>query len=103
MQTLRGARSGVKGSVDDPEGAVVANVSSTAVLLDLAAASGCRSFVLASSGSVYGECAVDDEGQPTASKEGDSTDAPISPYAASKRAAELMAHSFWHMTVRIGV
>jgi NAD(P)-dependent dehydrogenase (short-subunit alcohol dehydrogenase family) len=90
-----GARSGVKGSVDDPEGTVLANVSSTAVLLDLAAAHGCRAFVLASSGSVYGECSVDDEGEPVASKEGDSTAAPISPYAASKRAAELMAHSFW--------
>ena len=93
-----GARSGVKGSIDDPEGAVAANVLSTAVLLDLAAAAKCRSFVLASSGSVYGECTVDDKGEPVASREGDSTDSPISPYAASKRAAELMAHAFWHMS-----
>lgn len=70
-------------------------MASTAVLLDLAAAHGCRSFVLASSGSVYGECAVDSQGEPVASREGDSTASPISPYAASKRAAELMAHSFW--------
>lgn len=92
------ARSGVKGSVDVPEGAVAANVASTAVLLDLAAALECRAFVLASSGSVYGECAIDASGDPVPSKEFDVADAPISPYAATKRAAELMAHAFWHMT-----
>lgn len=74
---------------------MAANVAATAVLLDLAASRPCASFVLASSGSVYGECAVDGRGEPVASREGDSTDCPISPYAASKRAAELMAHSFW--------
>lgn len=73
----------------------MANVASTAVLLDLAAAHGCRSFVLASSGSVYGDCSVNDKGEPIASKEGDSTASPVSPYAASKRAAELVAYSFW--------
>jgi len=87
-----GARSGVRGSVEDPAGAVAANVASTAVLLDLAAAAQCRAFVLASSGSVYGECSVDAAGRPVPSAEGDSTAAPVSPYAATKRAAELMAH-----------
>ena len=89
------ARSGVAGATADPEGATDANVASTAVLLDLASAHECVSFTLASSGSVYGECAVDvDSGEPVASREDDSTDHPTSPYAASKRAAELMAHAY---------
>ena len=58
------------------------------------AARECRSFVLASSGSVYGECAVDSEGEPVPSREDHPTDAPVSPYAASKRGAELMARAF---------
>ena len=33
-----------------------------------------------------------------APSDGDSTAAPVSPYAATKRAAELMAHAFWHMS-----
>lgn len=90
------ARSGVAATFDDPAGAVSANVASTATLLSLAsnAARECRSFVLASSGSVYGECAVDSEGEPVPSREDHPTDAPASPYAASKRGAELMARAF---------
>ena len=88
------ARSGVAGATADPEGATDANVASTAVLLDLASAHRVRSFTLASSGSVYGECAVDAaSGEPTASREDDPTDRPTSQYAASKRAAELMARA----------
>ena len=89
------ARSGVAGANADPEGATDANVASTAVLLDLASAHKCVSFTLASSGSVYGECAVDvASGEPVASREDDPTDHPTSPYAASKRAAELMARAY---------
>ena len=50
--------------------------------------------MLASSGSVYGECAVDSEGEPVPSRENHPTDAPVAPYAASKRGAELMARAF---------
>ena len=89
-----GARSGVASAASDPEGAVDANVASTAVLLDLAARQHCASFTLASSGSVYGECHVDQSGEPIASVENDSTSDPISPYAATKRAAELMARAY---------
>ena len=89
-----GARSGVASAASDPEGAVDANVASTAVLLDLAARQHCVSFTLASSGSVYGECHVDQSGEPVASVERDSTSDPISPYAATKRAAELMARAY---------
>ena len=89
------ARSGVAGANADPEGATDANVASTAVLLDLASAHKCVSFTLASSGSVYGECAVDvASGEPVASREDDPTDQPTSPTAASKRAAELMARAY---------
>ena len=89
-----GARSGVASAASDPEGAVDANVASTAVLLDLAARQHCASFTLASSGSVYGECHVDESGEPIASVERDSTSDPISPYAATKRAAGLMSRAY---------
>ena len=95
------ARSGVAGANADPEGATDANVASTAVLLDLASAHKCASFTLASSGSVYGECAVDvASGEPVASREDDATDQPTSPYAASKRAAELMARAYASLASR---
>lgn len=91
------ARSGIAASFDDVAGAVVSNVASTASLLAVASEFGVESFVLGSSGSVYGDNAmgVMDSNVPIASIETDSTDTPMSPYAASKRAAELFAYSFW--------
>jgi UDP-glucuronate 4-epimerase len=63
----------------------------TSVLLGLARARGIRSFVFASSSSVYGE-----------TKEGSFhedavADRPISPYAATKRAGELLCHADAHL------
>ena len=87
-----GARSGVAASFDDAAGVVVANVASTAALLAAAADFGVDAFVLGSSGSVYGDGAKDDI--PTPSLETDATDDPESPYAASKRAAELVCAAF---------
>ena len=94
-----GARSGVKGSMDDPAGTIAANVSSAAAVLNACSTRSpqtVRSFVLASSGSVYGDnnTSVDAAtGAPIASRETDATDDPTSPYAASKRAAELVCRA----------
>ena len=48
-------------------------------------------FVYASSSSVYGDRAA------APFRETDPVDAPVSPYAASKKACELMAHAFHHL------
>jgi UDP-glucuronate 4-epimerase len=85
--------------MDDPAGTIAANVSSAAAVLNACSTRSpqtVRSFVLASSGSVYGDnnTSVDAAtGAPIASRETDATDDPTSPYAASKRAAELVCRA----------
>lgn len=72
-----------------PEGAgdvVAVNVTATAGLLDLARRAGARRFVLASTGGLYAPCAG-------ALREDDPVEPP-SFYAASKRAAELLARAY---------
>ncbi len=82
------ARPGVRESVRDPERSVDVNVRGTcAVLVEWARAGG-GPFVFASSSSVYG-----DRRDPPFSED-DRTDAPASPYAASKLAGELLVGAF---------
>ncbi|HEU5466444.1 MAG TPA: NAD-dependent epimerase/dehydratase family protein [Gemmatimonadales bacterium] len=85
------AKAGVRPSLDDPVAYVEANVRATARLLDGARRAGVKRMVLASSSSVYGN------DTPAPFKEDATADAPISPYAASKRGAELMARAFAHL------
>jgi len=85
------ARPGVRPSLADPAGYVDANVRGTACVLDAARHAGVARVVLGSSSSVYG----DDTPAPFA--ETAPAGAPISPYAATKRAAELLAHAFAHL------
>jgi UDP-glucuronate 4-epimerase len=83
------AKAGVRPSIEDPAVYAEVNVLGTTHLLDAA----CRlrplpRFVLASSSSVYGD-------RPDAPfRETDPVDDPISPYAATKKAAELLARTF---------
>ncbi len=84
------AKAGVRPSLEQPAEYSDVNVHGTTVLLEAAALHGKPCFVFASSSSVYGE-----------RKEGpfvetDRVDRPISPYAATKKAGELIAHSFHH-------
>ena len=67
------------------------NVTATATLLGVARAAGVERFVLASSSSVYGG----NEKVPFA--ESDRVDAPVSPYAASKVALEVVARADQHL------
>ncbi len=85
------AMAGVRPSIEDPKLYAEVNVDGTVNLLDAAVASGVKKFVFASSSSVYGN----NEKVPFA--EGDPVDEPISPYAATKRACELLAHTYWHL------
>lgn len=86
------ARAGVRPSIQDPVGYCTANVTATAALLVHASRVGCDRFVMASSSSVYGNC----EHAPF-SEEMD-VSRPISPYAATKKACELIGYTHWHLT-----
>ena len=85
------AKAGVRPSLEDPAGYTTANVGATARVLDGARRGGVKRVVLASSSSVYGN------DTPAPFAEGAPAVAPISPYAATKRAAELMAEAFAHL------
>lgn len=87
-------KAGVRPSLADPAGYVNANVLGTAALLEAcrAAAQGLDRMVIASSSSVYGN------NKKTPFAEDDRVDEPISPYAATKKATELIAHAHWSIT-----
>ncbi|MEE8476271.1 MAG: GDP-mannose 4,6-dehydratase [Myxococcota bacterium] len=84
------ALAGVGPSLERPAIYADVNVHGTSVLLEAAVRHGKPDFVLASSSSVYGERA---DGP---FSERDPVETPISPYAATKRATELIAHTFHH-------
>lgn len=85
------AMAGVRPSIQRPHYYTVVNVDGTVNLLDAAVACGARRFVFASSSSVYGN------NTKTPFAEDDPVDHPISPYAATKKAAELLCHTWWHV------
>ncbi|AMV38843.1 SDR family NAD(P)-dependent oxidoreductase [Planctomyces sp. SH-PL62] len=86
------ARAGVRPSIAAPALYTEVNVLGTVNWLSAAAGLEPRPrFVYASSSSVYGDR---DEGP---FRETDPVERPVSPYAASKRACELMAHVFHHL------
>ena len=83
------ARAGVRQSTENPYVYFETNVSGTLNLLELARQGGVKKFVLASTSSLYGA------ENPRPFREDASTDKPLSPYAASKKAAEAMCYT-WH-------
>jgi UDP-glucuronate 4-epimerase len=85
------ARAGVRPSIENPALYQDVNVGGTLCLLEAAKARGIEKFVFASSSSVYGN----NEKVPFA--ETDSVDHPISPYAATKKAGELLCHTYHHL------
>ncbi|HSG49527.1 MAG TPA: NAD-dependent epimerase/dehydratase family protein [Longimicrobiales bacterium] len=80
------ARGGVRPSLADPVGYADVNVVGTARLLAWCRDRGIRRLVFASSSSVYGNT----DRVPFA--ESDPVGQPLSPYAATKRAGELLCH-----------
>ncbi|MBX3358611.1 MAG: GDP-mannose 4,6-dehydratase [Phycisphaeraceae bacterium] len=89
------AKAGVRPSIADPTAYARVNVGGTASVLDAAAAAACSRVIIASSSSVYGNCRV-----PAGTPFGEGLDVsePISPYAATKRACELIAYTHWRLT-----
>lgn len=85
------ARAGVRPSIQDPFLYQKVNVEGTLNLLEVARAYGVRNFVFASSSSVYGA------GSRIPFTEEDPADRPLSPYAATKRAGELLCYNYHHL------
>jgi UDP-glucuronate 4-epimerase len=85
------AMAGVRYSIQRPELYEEVNVRGTINLLEAARRHGIRNFVFASSSSVYGA----QEKIPFS--EDDPVSEPISPYAATKRAAELLCYTYHHL------
>lgn len=85
------AKAGVRPSLENPEAYASTNVLGTTVMLEAARAAGVKAFVLAGSSSVYGDTA------PAPFREDYPALDPISPYAATKRACELITSTFVHL------
>ena len=85
------ARAGVRPSLREPKLYVETNINGTMNLLELARELGVKQFVFGSSSSVYGV----NEKVPFA--EDDPIFHPISPYAATKAAGELICHTYAHL------
>lgn len=85
------AMAGVRNSLINPFLYEDVNVRGTINLLELAVKHKIKNFVFASSSSVYGN------NKKTPFSEVDSVDTPISPYAATKKACELISHVYSHI------
>jgi UDP-glucuronate 4-epimerase len=85
------ARAGVRPSIENPFIYEEVNVKGTLNLLELAKERKVKSFVSASSSSVYGNQ------KKVPFSETDNVDTPISPYAATKKAGELLCHTYHHL------
>ena len=81
------ARAGVRYSMENPHVYLSTNAEGTLNLLECMRINGCKKFVLASTSSLYA-------GQKMPFTEDLAVNEPLSPYAASKKAGELMAYSY---------
>jgi len=85
------ARAGVRPSLQEPGLYVETNINGTLNLLELARAHQIKQFIFGSSSSVYGINAR------VPFSEDDPVRRPISPYAATKAAGELLGHTYSHL------
>ena len=85
------ARAGVRPSIEDPYVYIHSNIEGTTRLMEISARHGVENFVFASSSSVYGGS------KSTFFSEDEVVDNPVSPYAASKKACELLAYTYHHL------
>jgi UDP-glucuronate 4-epimerase len=85
------ARAGVRPSVEDPWVYFETNMTGTLNLLEMCRAFGVGKLVLASTSSLYGAH------NPRPFREDANTDGPLSPYAASKKAAEALCYTYHYL------
>ncbi|MFC1738645.1 GDP-mannose 4,6-dehydratase [Planctomycetota bacterium] len=85
------ARAGVRPSIEQPALYADVNINGTLTLLEAAKKYSLKKFIFGSSSSVYGN----NKKVPFA--EDDNVDFPISPYAATKKACELLCRTYHHL------
>jgi UDP-glucuronate 4-epimerase len=85
------AMAGVRPSIEQPAHYARVNVEATVHLLESAVRNKAQKFIFASSSSVYGN------NSRVPFSEEDPVEQPISPYAATKRAGELICSTYWHL------
>ncbi|MBN2547549.1 MAG: SDR family NAD(P)-dependent oxidoreductase [Anaerolineales bacterium] len=85
------ARAGVRQSVENPWVYVDTNVTGTLNMLELCHRQGIPKFILASTSSIYGANA------PLPTPEEASSDYPLQAYAASKKGAEALCHTYHYL------
>lgn len=85
------ARAGVRQSVENPWVYFETNTTGTLNLVELCRTHGTPKFVLASTSSLYGA------NNPQPFHENANTDGPLSPYAASKKAAEALCYTYHYL------
>jgi UDP-glucuronate 4-epimerase len=85
------AKAGVRPSISDPAAYFDVNVNGTLNLLEAMRRKNTGRMLFASSSSVYGN------NKKIPFSESDNVDYPISPYAASKKAGELLCHTYHHL------
>ncbi|MFG1423728.1 NAD-dependent epimerase/dehydratase family protein [Roseixanthobacter liquoris] len=85
------AQAGVRYSLENPRSYVDANLVGTFNVMELARVHGVKHFMLASTSSVYGANTL----MPFV--ENERTDFPLTLYAATKKATEVMSHSYAHL------
>jgi UDP-glucuronate 4-epimerase len=85
------ARAGVRQSVENPWVYFETNIVGTLNLLELCRDHDVKKFILASTSSLYGAH------NPRPFREDADTNRPLSPYAASKKGAEALCHTYHHL------
>lgn len=82
------ARAGVRDSIEDPWAFMETNLTGTLNLLELARKRGIKKFIQASTAGIYGA------NPPLPTPETAESDHPLQPYAASKKSAEVLCHTY---------
>lgn len=85
------AMAGVRPSIENPQLYTEVNINGTVNLLEECRKHNVKNFIFASSSSIYGN----NKKVPFA--ESDPVDHPISPYASTKKAGELICHTYHHL------
>jgi len=85
------AKAGVRPSIEDPVGYSEVNLIGTQNVLEMMKLREIKRLVFASSSSVYGNSTE------VPYKETMNVNNPISPYAATKIAGEVLCHNYWHL------
>ena len=85
------AKVGVRPSIAQPLLYADVNINGTVVLLEAAKKHKTNKFIFGSSSSIYGN------NKKVPFSEDDNVDFPISPYAATKKAGELICHTYHHL------